>query len=499
MEYGPWCHSESNVFGADKAAFNHTAAALLAKLQTKAASGNSQLKYAVGSANVSRSTVIIYALAQCTPDLSYFDCYNCLDIAISFGLTSLYGEQAKIFFTSCNVRYESYSFYDSTKLISLQSSSSKSPPSSSGTPSSTQSSKGRSNKKTKVLIIVLVPVITSLLLLFAFIACYIVTRRAKARKKILDGDEIIKNSGSLQMDFETIRVATENFSLSNKLGQGGFGIVFKGRLAKGQEIAVKRLSKTSGQGEKEFKNEAVLAAKLRHRNLVKFLDPNKCSLLDWQTRYNIIGGIARGLRYLHEDSRLLVVHRDLKASNVLLDEEMNPKISDFGMARLFGVEQTRVYTRRICGTYGYMPPEYVQQGQCSIKFDVYSFGVLVLEIISALRINKFFNPETGENLLSFVWRNWLEDTALNIVDPSMSIMDKTEVLRCIHIGLLCVQENFIHRPSISTVIRLLNSQYTISPPMHSRPAFLLNNNDDNAVASSDESKNEATLSELDPR
>ncbi|KAK9706504.1 hypothetical protein RND81_07G130400 [Saponaria officinalis] len=524
MELGPWYHMESNVFGADKAAFNHTAAALLAKLQIKAASGNSQLKYAVGSANVSRSTVTIYALAQCTPDLSYFDCYNCLDNAISFGLTSLYGEVSKIFFTSCNIRYESYAFYDSTKLISLQSSSSHPPPSSPGTPSSTQTSKGMS-KKSRVLIIVLVLVITSLLLLFAFIACYVVTRRAKARKKILDGEEIIRNPESLQMDFETIRVATENFSLSNKLGQGGFGAVFKGRLANGQEIAVKRLSKNSGQGEEEFKNEAVLVAKLRHRNLVKFLgfclereerlliyellpnksldyflfDPIKRCLLDWQTRYELIRGIARGLLYLHEDSRLLVVHRDLKAGNILLDEEMNPKISDFGMAKLFGVDQTRADTTRICGTYGYMPPEYVHQGQFSFKSDVYSFGVLTLEIISGLRISSFVDSDTGECMLSFIWRNWLEETPLNIVDPSMSTVDRAEVLRCINIGLLCVQENFTHRPIMSSVILLMNREYTISPPMPSRPAFLLDNDDDNEMVSSNDSRNEVTLSELGPR
>ncbi|KAK9706509.1 hypothetical protein RND81_07G130900 [Saponaria officinalis] len=483
MELGPWYHLESKVFGVDQAKLNHTAAHLLAKLQTKAASGNSQLKYAYGTANVSISTVTIYALAQCTPDLTYFDCYNCIDNAISFGLTSLYGHQARLFFTSCNIRYESFAFVDSAKLISLKSPLPHPPPALTGTPPSyTQTSK--------------------------------------------DGDEIIRNPESLQMDFETIRVATENFSQANKIGKGGFGTVFKGRLVNGQEIAVKRLSKISGQGEEQFKNEAVLVAKLRHRNLVKFLgfclereerlliyellpnksldcflfDPTKRSLLDWQTRYKIIRGIARGLLYLHEDSRLLVVHRDLKAGNVLLDEEMNPKISDFGMARLFGVEQTRGNTKRICGTYGYMPPEYVQQGQFSIKSDVYSFGVLLLEIISGLCINSFFNPETGESLLSFAWRNWLEDTALNIADPSMSIVDKTEVLRCIHIGLLCVQENFTYRPSISTVTLLLDSQYTISPPMPSRPAFLLdNNNDDTEIASTDESKNEVTLSELDPR
>ncbi|KAL9243536.1 hypothetical protein vseg_017411 [Gypsophila vaccaria] len=523
MELGPWYHMESTMYGADKAAFNRTAATLLAKLQSKAASGNSQLKYAVGTAKVS-STLTIYALVQCTPDLSYFDCYNCIDNAIDFGLSSLYGELARISFTSCNIGYESYAFVDSTKLILLNSSSLHAPPSSVGNqPSSTKTSKGISNKS-KVLTIVLVPVITFVLLLSTFIAYYFV-RRTKARKKILNGDEIIRNSESLQMDFETIRVATENFSQSNKLGQGGFGAVFKGRLENEQKIAVKRLAENSAQGEEEFKNEAVLVARLRHRNLVKFLgfslkreerlliyellpnksldyflfDPIKRSLLDWETRYKLIEGIARGLLYLHEDSRLLVIHRDLKAGNILLDEEMNPKITDFGMARLFGVDQTRADTTRICGTYGYMPPEYVLEGHFSIKSDVYSFGVLVLEIISGLRITNFVDSESGECLLNFVWRNWLEDTALKIVDPSMSIIDKNQVLRCIHIGLLCVQENFTHRPIMSSVMLLLNRQYTISPPMPSRPAFLLDHNDDNEVGSSNVSRNEVTISQLDAR
>ncbi|KDO75659.1 hypothetical protein CISIN_1g0029692mg, partial [Citrus sinensis] len=177
-------------------------------------------------------------------------------------------------------------------------------------------------------------------------------------------------------DFETIVRATDNFTDYNKLGQGGFGIVYKGRLLEGQEIAVKRLSRNSGQGIEEFKNEVRLIAKLQHRNLVRLLgccvemdekmlvyeymenrsldsvifDKARSSILNWQRRFNIICGIARGLLYLHQDSRFRIIHRDLKASNILLDKEMTPKISDFGMARIFGGDQTEQNTKRVVGT-----------------------------------------------------------------------------------------------------------------------------------------------------
>ncbi|RVW86392.1 G-type lectin S-receptor-like serine/threonine-protein kinase RKS1 [Vitis vinifera] len=173
-----------------------------------------------------------------------------------------------------------------------------------------------------------------------------------------------------------IAAATNNFSFTNKLGWGGFGSVYKGQLSNGQEIAVKRLSKDSGQGVEEFKNEVTLIAKLQHRNLVKLLgccieeeekvliyeympnksldsfifDETKRSMLTWEKRFEIIIGIAQGILYLHQDSRLRIIHGDLKASNVLLDVDMIPKISDFGMARLFGGNQIEGSTNRVVGT-----------------------------------------------------------------------------------------------------------------------------------------------------
>ncbi|XP_074307523.1 cysteine-rich receptor-like protein kinase 15 [Silene latifolia] len=329
------------------------------------------------------------------------------------------------------------------------------------------------------------------------VCIFICTKKAMQRNNNVQTDETRRFEDSLQYDLDIIRLATNNFVACNKLGEGGFGEVYKGKLEGGQEIAVKRLSKNSVQGIAEFETEIVLVARLQHKNLVKllgycaapkenlliyeflpnssldkfFCDPVRKSYLNWQTRYKIINGIARGLLYLHEDSRIKVVHRDLKSSNILLDEAMNPKIADFGLARLFGVDQTQGDTRRIVGTYGYMAPEYAITGHYSAKSDVYSFGVIVLEVLSGQR-NRFFGKlHMDEALLHRAWRLWNEGEALNLIDTELGdTFVKEEVLKCIQIGLLCIQENAIDRPRMTSIVASLNGQ-SVSLPAPKPPNF----------------------------
>ncbi|CAN4083849.1 unnamed protein product [Withania somnifera] len=465
--------------------FNQELIKLLENLRDRAAEGGLLRKYASGNVTGPDSQSI-YALVQCTPDLSRLDCFDCL--------TDAYGNMPKcpckgkrggrIIGTRCNFRYESSRFFEDVKL--------EAPPPA-----------GISVDDTSI-------------------------------------------AESLQYDFSAIRAATDNFSDANKLGQGGFGPVYKGKLQNGQEVAVKRLSADSGQGDLEFKNEVLLVARLQHRNLVRLLgfcldrterllvyefvpnasldhflfDSVKRRQLDWERRSKIIGGIAKGILYLHEDSRLRIIHRDLKASNVLLDAEMNPKISDFGMARLFELDETQGSTNRIVGTYGYMAPEYAMHGQFSVKSDVFSFGVLVLEILSGQKNTCFINGESVEDLLSYAWSNWHKGTAINIVDPILrgSTGLIRDIMRSIHIALLCVQENVADRPTMAAVVLMLSS-LSLSLPMPSgQPAYYTHSNistempliqeyntrmsDSSELAKSKSigsSRNEASISELHPR
>ncbi|MCD7455634.1 hypothetical protein HAX54_028958 [Datura stramonium] len=372
----------------------------------------------------------------------------------------------------------------------------------------THGGSGNSAHRHKIFVARIVPVISAILVLIS-IVFFIFKRKHLRREGWKNGTKALIRSVSslysveksdmklLQYNLQKIREATNNFHGENKLGEGGFGPVFKGFLAEFGDVAIKRLSRRSSQGLEEFMNELKLIAKLQHKNLVSLLGccvegeekiliyeyMSNCSLdkflfdtslkvtLDWNTRFKIIEGIAQGMLYLHKYSRLKVIHRDLKASNILLDQEMIPKISDFGMARIFGTDQTQANTNRVVGTYGYMSPEYVVYGQFSEKSDVFSFGVLLLEILSGERNSDFSMTEISASLLGWAWNKWKEGSILELIDPSIrETCDSNKATRCILVSLLCVQEIPIDRPTMSDIVVMLSNE-TLPVPEPKEPAF----------------------------
>ncbi|RYR32491.1 hypothetical protein Ahy_A10g047047 isoform G [Arachis hypogaea] len=437
----------------------------------KNATVETNLLYAMGEFNSGGSSGERYGFVQCSRDLTSDQCRQCLNAMLDQVpkcCATKVGWQ--VLAPSCLIKYDDFMFYKIT----------------------TSNNKGTS--KTKTVIIIIVSVLVALVLLSCGI--YFLWRKNQSNHDALLSETTPisihynpyqgQGDDSLNADLPTIplfwiRQNTNNFSDSCKLGEGGFGPVYKGSLQDGTEVAIKRLSKTSGQ------------------------DVEKRKQLSWKVRMNIIKGIARGLLYLHEDSRLKIIHRDMKASNVLLDQDMNPKISDFGLARTFEKGQNEENTRRVMGTYGYMAPEYAMEGLYSVKSDVFSFGVLLLEIIAGKRNSGFYLSDHGQSLLVYSWKLWCEGECLELVDPILeNTYIRSEVIRCIHIGLLCVQEDAIDRPTMSTVVVMLASE-TMTLPNPNHPAFSVGRkfgkeDESTSKTSKDNiSVNEVSMSNIFPR
>ncbi|KAL5707581.1 non-specific protein-tyrosine kinase [Ranunculus cassubicifolius] len=500
-----WSSEGKNVSNPDQ--FRNKLNQLMLEIVAHAISNSTEIMYYASGEKRVIDSQTIYGLVQCSQDISRRDCGRCLTNSVNQIPPFFYAKDSgRLLKPSCSMHFDIFKFYDSA--IS---------------PVLTTRQPKASDAVTKIVF----PT-GSVLLILVLITVTLMYLRRKKKLEISKNLKEIPTVGSLQFNFATVTSATDNFHDLNKIGEGGFGAVYKGTLQDGRKVAVKRLSTNSGQGVKEFKNEVLLLAKLQHRNLVRLLGfclegreklliyeyvPNASldrfifgpvihTSLDWGRRYNIIQGVARGLLYLHEDSPNRIIHRDLKASNILLDAQLNPKISDFGLARLFVVDQIEDKTKKIVGTYGYMPPEYLLKGHFSVKLDVFSFGVLVLEIITGQRNSSFQSSDGDQDLLCFAWREWEEENAMELVDPMMrEDYSRDEVMRCVQMALLCVQNQVERRPTMASVVLMLNNHLVDLPapctPVNFRASSVKLNIRRIEYATDD--RNQCDITELEPR
>ncbi|XP_058071838.1 probable LRR receptor-like serine/threonine-protein kinase At1g56140 isoform X6 [Magnolia sinica] len=352
---------------------------------------------------------------------------------------------------------------------------------------------GARRKKNKIALAV--EILASVVLGIVSVSVFLIWKRNK--RLSVDEDEEISRMGPRPNTFSyrELKTATKDFSPANKLGQGGFGPVFKGILLDGRIVAVKQLSVTSRQGKSQFLAEIATISAVQQRNLVKlygccikganrllvyeYLENKSLDQalfgesnlhLDWHTRFEICLGTARGLAYLHEESRPRIVHRDVKASNILLDANLNPKISDFGLAKLYDDKMSHISTR-VAGTVGYIAPEYAMRGHLTEKADIFGFGVVALEIVSG-RPNPCENvyPE-NMYLVEWAWHLHENNRALELVDPTLSNFDAEEAARMIGIGLLCIQASPSLRPPMSQVMAMLQGHIEVGT-VTSKPGYL---------------------------
>ncbi|KAL6619011.1 hypothetical protein ACP70R_034150 [Stipagrostis hirtigluma subsp. patula] len=416
-----------------------------------------------------------YSLAQCTRDLAHDECNTCLVSAVASIPKCCGGKQGgQVIYRSCSIRFEAYPFYN---VQSAEAAMSPAPGPGggpiNGTDPTVPGSTGLRPAKrpltedhsARTPFVVSIPIAVTLLVLLLFAVClYMRNRKRHKRVQIASAikghEEELRSSEFLFYDLSTLQTATDNFSAGNKLGEGGFGPVYKGTLQNGQEIAVKRLSTTSRQGQVEMKNEVVLVAELQHKNLVRLLG---CCI---------------------EEHEKLLVYEFL--SNNSLHKILFG--SSLVQMKIYPARQQELSWR----TYGYMAPEYARHSIFSVKSDIFSYGVLVLETYAR-------GTGTYEDLLPFVWRHWSCGGLPQLLDGCWVAegCQPQEMLRCVHVGLLCVQEDPQLRPAASDIILMLNSRSIALPTPTAPPAFA--DAEAARVASPEHSVNYVSISEFEPR
>ncbi|XP_019163818.1 PREDICTED: cysteine-rich receptor-like protein kinase 2 [Ipomoea nil] len=460
----------------DDSVFQETARRAVMQAVSNASSNNDFAKVELPVSG--RNNESVYVVANCWKTVA--NCGACLRNASWSLLQCLPWSEGRALYTGCFIRYSDTNFLDSTH----------------GGLNTTNGGLSRG----KVIIIV-VAVVCSVIL-STVIGLYIKRKRIDNRKAPNDAQKLAKIlwDSSLNFKYSILEKATGSFDEANKLGQGGFGSVYKGVLLDGREVAVKKLLFNNIKRAQDFYNEVNIISSVEHKNLVKLLgcsfsgpesllvyellpnksldqfifDPEKGKILNWNKRFNIITGIAEGLIYLHENSRKRIIHRDIKASNILLDSRLHAKIADFGLARSFQADKSHISTA-IAGTLGYMAPEYVARGQLTEKADVYSFGVLLLEIVAGRQNNKCTAPEYSGNLVNIVWVHFQQGSVEELFDPNLMLHNcgnsvRSEASRVVHVGLLCTQEIPSRRPYMSKALEMLMKKDE-HLPTPTKPAF----------------------------
>ncbi|XP_024973542.1 cysteine-rich receptor-like protein kinase 2 [Cynara cardunculus var. scolymus] len=459
--------------------------------------------YGASTRKVAARNATVYAIAQCNLKVSQSVCLECLQLRSTSLYDCIPNTDGRAMDNGCFMRYSTTPFFGQNQTTDIQS----------------FLWDDDSSKKRSYIIGGVIGGVSFLLLLLAFFLWH-------RRSKKMGRDQQDRSTVSTQLlqgpgtySYNDLKVATNNFSDECKLGGGVFGEVYKGTLKDGNAVAIKKTFMASSGGKKHFHDELKIISNVHHRHLVRLLGyctkgthlflvheymengsldqfyGDRARTLNWKQRFEIIFGTARGLAYLHEQYHVTIIHRDIKTSNILLDSEFQPKIADFGLMRLLPEDKTHLSTE-FAGTLNhYLAPEYAIHGQLSEKVDTYSFGIVVLEILSGKRYKDAIDDKSAtQSLLDHAWNLYENGTHLNLMDDKIDPSEYADedATKVIEIALICTQSPVSARPAMSEVVTLLSDK-----SLDERPPVRPTISDDEVkiqVASIESSASNATAS-----